>query len=126
MFLAAGPLESAITIKALGVDVPAEKSGFVGYGSHATVMSVISASIIVLVIRTSKPFYRSRPGKYLLISTGCVALAALVLPYTPIAGILGFTPISPLILLAIAGIAVVYIVVTETAKRIFYKKVRNM
>ncbi len=88
--------------------------------------SVISASIIVLVIRTSKPFYRSRPGKYLLISTGCVALAALVLPYTPIAGILGFTPISPLILLAIAGIAVVYIVVTETAKRIFYKKVRNM
>jgi Mg2+-importing ATPase len=88
--------------------------------------SVISASIIVLVIRTSKPFYKSRPGKYLLISTGCVALAALVLPYTPIAGILGFTPISPLILLAIAGIAVVYIFVTETVKRIFYKKVRNM
>ena len=87
--------------------------------------SVISASIIVLVIRTSKPFYKSRPGKYLLISTGCVALAALILPYTPIAGILGFTPISPLILLAIAGIAVVYIVVTETVKRIFYKKVRN-
>jgi P-type Mg2+ transporter len=88
--------------------------------------SVISASIIVLVIRTSKPFYKSRPGKYLLISTGCVALTALNLPYTPIAGLLGFTPISPLILLAIAGIAVVYIVVTETAKRIFYKKVQNI
>lgn len=42
MFLAAGPLESAITIKALGVEVPTEKSGFVGYGSHATVMSVIA------------------------------------------------------------------------------------
>ena len=87
--------------------------------------SVISASIIVLVIRTSKPFYKSRPGKYLLIATGCVALAALVLPYTPLAGLLGFTPISPIILLAIAGIACLYILITEIAKRIFYKKVRN-
>lgn len=29
MFLAAGPMESAITIKALGVEAPAEKSGSV-------------------------------------------------------------------------------------------------
>jgi len=87
--------------------------------------SVISASIIVLVIRTSKPFYKSRPGKYLLIATGCVALAAMLIPYTPLAGLLGFTPISPIILLAIAGIACLYILITEIAKRIFYKKVRN-
>ena len=87
--------------------------------------SVISASIIVLVIRTSKPFYKSRPGKYLLIATGCVALAAMLIPYTPLAGLLGFTPISPIILLTIAGIACLYILITEIAKRIFYKKVRN-
>src|SRR5208282_3251868 len=30
--------------------------------------SVISASLIVLVIRSRKPFFRSRPGKYLLLA----------------------------------------------------------
>ena len=33
MFFGAGPLEAAVTNKALGVEVPAEKRGFVGYGS---------------------------------------------------------------------------------------------
>ncbi|AKB58887.1 Mg(2+) transport ATPase, P-type [Methanosarcina barkeri 227] len=32
--------------------------------------SVISASMIVMVIRSRKPFFKSRPGKYLLIATG--------------------------------------------------------
>jgi len=77
------------------------------------------------VIRTRKPFYKSTPGKYLMIATACVAAAALTIPYTPVAGLLGFAPISPLILLAIAGIAVVYILITEIAKKFFYKIVRQ-
>jgi len=87
--------------------------------------SVISASVIVLVIRTRGPFYKSRPGKYLMIATACVAAAAVAIPYTPIAGLLGFMPISPLILLAIGGIAAVYVLITEIAKKFFYKIVRQ-
>lgn len=87
--------------------------------------SVISASIIVLVIRTRKPFYKSVPGKFLMLATACVAVAAMVIPYTPLAGILGFAPISPLILLAIGGIACTYILITEIAKKFFYKIVRQ-
>ena len=33
LFFAAGPLESAIINRALGVEIPADKQGFVGYGS---------------------------------------------------------------------------------------------
>ena len=33
LFFAAGPLEAAVTARALGQEPPAEKSGFVGYGS---------------------------------------------------------------------------------------------
>lgn len=33
LFFAAGPFEQAVTNRALGVEVPAEKRGFVGYGS---------------------------------------------------------------------------------------------
>src|SRR3984893_7521210 len=37
--------------------------------------SVVSASLIVLVVRTRKPFFKSRPGKYLLLATLVVVAA---------------------------------------------------
>jgi len=46
--------------------------------------SVVSASLIVLVIRSRKPFYRSKPSKYLSITTLLVVIATLVLPSTPL------------------------------------------
>jgi Mg2+-importing ATPase len=84
--------------------------------------SVVSASLIVLVIRTRKPFYRSRPGTYLLIATLATVAITLILPYTSLARVLGFTPISPLFLLALVVIMALYIVVAEVAKRFFYRR----
>lgn len=43
MFFGAGPFEAAITDKALGVAVPPEKSGFVGYGSLDRVLDTLDA-----------------------------------------------------------------------------------
>lgn len=84
--------------------------------------SVISASLIVLVIRTRKPFYRSRPGTLLLIATLMTAAATLLLPYTPLAKVFGFTPVPPLFLLALALIVVFYMVLAEVAKVFFYRQ----
>ncbi|PKN89140.1 MAG: magnesium-translocating P-type ATPase [Deltaproteobacteria bacterium HGW-Deltaproteobacteria-1] len=85
--------------------------------------SVISASIIVLVIRSRRPFFRSRPGNYLLIATMAIVLAALIFPFTPFATIFGFVslPISFLMILGI--IIVLYILTAELAKKIFYQKI---
>lgn len=87
--------------------------------------SVVSASLIVLVIRSRRPFFKSTPGKYLSISTACVAVAAVVLPYTPLAGLFGFTPMPVWILLIIAVIVVLYILTAEIVKSRFYKVVKN-
>lgn len=83
--------------------------------------NVITASLIVLVIRTRKPFYRSRPGKYLIIATLIIVAATLILPYSPIAGMLGLTPVPLIFLFALALILVFYIVVAEVAKFYFYR-----
>ena len=83
--------------------------------------NVVTASLIVLVIRTRKPFYSSRPGKYLLIATLATVAAALVLPYTPLARLFGFVPVPPMFLAALALIMVFYIVVAEVAKFYFYR-----
>ena len=86
------------------------------------VESVASASLIVLVIRTRKRFYQSRPSKPLLLATFAIVGLVLLLPYTPLAHPFGFVPLPPLFLLVLGGIMIFYIAAAETAKTIFYRK----
>jgi len=46
----------------------------------------------------------------------------LALPYTPLANLLGFTPLPPLYLLIIFGIVALYFLSAEFTKRWFYRK----
>jgi Mg2+-importing ATPase len=86
--------------------------------------SVISASMIVLVIRSRKPFFRSRPGKYLKIATFSIAVITLILPFTPLGNVFGFSPLALTTYLLLLAIVIVYILSAEITKRIFYKKVK--
>jgi Mg2+-importing ATPase len=86
--------------------------------------SVISASMIVLVIRSRKPFFRSQPGKYLLIATLSIFAVTLILPFTPLAGIFGFSPLPIHFLLLIGLIVLCYIFTAEIVKKWFYKRVK--
>jgi len=85
--------------------------------------SVISATLIVLVIRSRRPFFKSRPGKNLFAATLLVVAATLILPYTPLAAILGFQPLPVSILAALGLVVTGYIVAAEWAKKIFYQRV---
>ena len=84
---------------------------------------MISASVTVLVIRTRKPFFRSRPGKYLLIATLLIVVVTILIPITPLAELLGFQPLPMTTLLVIGIIVALYMVAAEAAKKSFYKRV---
>jgi Mg2+-importing ATPase len=86
--------------------------------------SVISELLILLVVRTPKPFLSSRPGKYLTIASLVVGVITLLLPYSPLGGVLGFTPVPLLTLLALLAILALYITTAEIVKRFFYKVVK--
>ena len=86
--------------------------------------SVISASFIVLVIRSRKPFFKSRPGKYLQIATFSIVILTIILPNTPLGIVFGFSPLNFTTLLLLMLIVVLYIFTAEIAKTIFYKKVK--
>ena len=90
------------------------------------VESVISASLIVLVIRTSGPFYKSKPGKTLLIATVAVDALTLALPYSPLAGFLGFAPLPLLFLALLGGILIAYMLTAEAAKYVFYQRMHTV
>jgi len=87
--------------------------------------SVVSASLIVLVIRTRQPFFKSRPATSLWVATLLVVAATLVLPYTKLGGPFGFTPMPLEFLPVLMGILVLYIVTAEVAKRLFYRRVKS-
>jgi len=86
--------------------------------------SVVSACLIVLVIRSRKPFFSSRPSKYLLIATLLVVFATVALPYTPLGGIFGLTPLPLSFILLILTIVSLYVLSAEIVKAFFYKKVK--
>src|SRR5574337_287236 len=86
--------------------------------------SVVSACLIVLVVRTRQPFFKSRPGKHLLISTIVVISVTLLLPLTVFRNVFEFVLPPTWFLGIIAVIIAAYIMSAEIMKKYFYKKVR--
>jgi Mg2+-importing ATPase len=86
--------------------------------------SVVSASLIVLVIRSRRPFFKSKPGKYLTLATLLIVVVTLLLPISPLAGLLEFQPLPLSFLFMLAGIVLMYIVGAELLKRAFYARVK--
>jgi Mg2+-importing ATPase len=87
--------------------------------------SVISASLVVLVIRTRRPLFKSRPGKDLTWTTLLLIPAILVLPYTPLAVLFEFHPLPPSFFLWIGGILFVYAFSAEIVKKHFYRRMAS-
>src|SRR5271157_5968927 len=88
------------------------------------VESVISASLIVLVIRSRRPFFKSKPGKFLTLATLLIVAVTLLLPISPLAGLLEFQPLPLSFLFMLAVIVLMYIVGAELLKRAFYRRVK--
>jgi Mg2+-importing ATPase len=82
--------------------------------------SMATQVLVIFVLRTRARPWESRADPALAVAA-CVALAlAALLPFTPLAGMLGFVAPSPLLLLAIVGVAALYLASAEIAKRRFW------
>jgi P-type Mg2+ transporter len=85
--------------------------------------SLCSQILVVFVIRTRRsPFWKSKPSKYLVISSVVIVAFALVLPLTPLGAIFGFVSPPPLFYGLLALLLGAYLMVAELVKRWFYKR----
>ncbi|MGW2220897.1 magnesium-translocating P-type ATPase [Nonomuraea sp. NPDC001684] len=73
---------------------------------------------VMLVLRTARPFFRSRPSRPLLLTSVAVAVLTVALPYTPVGGPLGLVPLTWPVLGALAALTVLYVAANEGAKRL--------
>lgn len=86
------------------------------------VESLLTELVVALVVRTWRPLHRSRPGRVLLWSSVGLVVFAFVIPFLPGVQVLGFVPLPPSMLAAIAAVTLAYVAATEALKRWFHRR----
>jgi len=83
--------------------------------------SLATQSLVIFAIRTRRsPFFRSTPGLALTLGTIASVAVGMTLPFTPLAGWFGFTPLPLGFLAILAGMVVVYLALVEVGKSFFF------
>ena len=84
------------------------------------VESLLTQTLIIHIIRTAKvPFVQSRASGPLIATTLIICAVAVYLPFSPLAGALGFVPLPPLYWPVVAAFLLSYAVLTHLVKSWF-------
>ena len=89
------------------------------------VESLITELAIVLIVRTRKPFWKSRPGGLLSWLTLAVSVLAIAIPYLPGAGWFGFAPLPAPVMAGLIMITLAYLAASEATKHWFFARERR-
>ena len=85
--------------------------------------SLLTQVLVIFIIRTNQNPLKSRPSKYILLTS----LLALFIGFTLISPLfakyIGFSLLPINVLLSIFALVFIYLIVVETVKKIFYKKI---
>ncbi|HWJ83631.1 MAG TPA: magnesium-translocating P-type ATPase [Nocardioides sp.] len=84
--------------------------------------STLTEICVLLVLRTRRRFYRSRPGWALVLSSVLVAVVVVAFPYVPDVGDwLGLVHVRWPLVATLVGITAAYVVAAEVTKRFYYR-----
>ncbi len=115
--LAFGPLSSLFDLATFAVLQLVLHSSPQQFRTGWFLESVVSACLIVLVLRSRRSFFASRPGKWLVAATLTVIAVTLTLPFTPLGALFDFSPLPLLFFPVLIGIVTVYMLCAELAKK---------
>jgi Mg2+-importing ATPase len=115
--LAFGPLSSVFDLATFAVLLLVLHASPQQFRTGWFLESVISACLIVLVLRSRRSFFASRPGKWLVAATLAIIAVTLALPFTPLAALFDFGPLPLLFYPVLIGIVTMYMLSAELAKR---------
>jgi len=117
-----GPISSIFDFATFGIMIW-------GFNAHAPlfrsgwfVESLATQSLVIFAIRTRRvPFFHSRPSTPLTVATFVCVAIGVALPFSPLAGVLGFTALPAAFLAALVVMIVIYLLLIELGKRHFYR-----
>jgi P-type Mg2+ transporter len=86
------------------------------------VEALVTQTLVLFIIRTAGNPFHSRPSRPLLGSVLLVVLTGILLPYSPLASVFGFTPLPALYLPFLAIATGSYLCLVELAKRFLLRR----
>ncbi len=89
------------------------------------VESLITELGIVLIVRTRKPFWKSRPSRLLSWLTLAIGLLAIAIPYLPGMDWFGFVPLTAPVMGGLVAITAAYLAASEATKHWFFARERR-
>jgi Mg2+-importing ATPase len=117
-----GPLSSVFDFATFAVMLWAFHSGPAQFRSGWFVESLATQTLVIFAIRTRRiPFFRSHPSLPLTLAALAVVTVGALLPATPLAGTLGFSPLPLGFFAALAAMVAGYLVLIEAGKKLFYR-----
>lgn len=122
-----GPVSSLFDFLTFGLMLGVLHAGPTEFRTGWFLESLATQTLIIFVIRTRwVPFFRSRPGGALTAAALGVVAAGMALTVSPLAGHLGFSPLPWQFFAALAALTVVYLLLVESVKVVFYAEPMRM
>jgi Mg2+-importing ATPase len=117
-----GPISSAYDFLTFFVLLRWFRAGQPEFHTGWFVESLATQTLVLFVIRTFGNPLRSRPSKPLTATVLAVVTIGLVLPFSPLAHILGFTPLPLAFLAFLLLVTISYLVLVEFAKQRLFRR----
>ena len=118
-----GLISSAFDLLTFGMLLLVFRANEATFQTSWFMISLLTELAVVLVLRTPKPIFRSKPSRLLMWSTIAVAIATFAIPFLGgLTSMFGFVPLSAPHLAAIVAILIGYIIATEVAKAWYFRR----
>jgi Mg2+-importing ATPase len=118
-----GPISSVFDFVTFYVLLRFFQAGESFFHSGWFVESLATQTLVIYVIRTMGSPLKSKPSRPLLVSTLLVVAVGALLPFTPLAGPLGFVPLSGSFYLFVTVATLLYLMSVQLAKGLLFRDV---
>ncbi|MGI8505190.1 MAG: magnesium-translocating P-type ATPase [Solirubrobacteraceae bacterium] len=116
-----GPVSSIFDFMTFFVMLVILNAGHSEFRSGWFVESLATQTLVIFVIRTRRvPFFHSRPSRAMIAVPITSAVIGAILPFTPLAKVLGFASLPIAFFLILLGMIGAYLVLVEAVKARFY------
>ena len=112
-----GPISSVFDYVTFGLLLAGLGSAEAAFHTGWFIESLATQVLVIFVIRTGRvPFWRSRPSPWLAAAAVAAVAVAILLPISPLGGILGFAALPPLFWVVLPVLVACYLALVEAAK----------
>lgn len=120
--LVIGPISSIFDFLTFYIMLKVFDAGEALFQTGWFVESLATQVLVIFIIRTRGNPFRSRPSRALIATSIAVVLVAALLPFTPLASLLGFAAPPALFYLLLFAMVLSYLLVVQFVKRWFYQR----